>query len=585
MAFVSPIPWRGNSLMPARPTLLLAALLAGLASGCGGGSTGPTPNPQTLPTPSVACASTTPLQLAVGQHLIIDPASSRGCLRLPPADANGAKYLMVLASTTPVRSSSGVQGPYLLRASSPGGVAAGPSEDAGAAAAPGQTSGRVSVAAAFDAALREREREALAEARARGGLVAAPPIAGAAPTLGEIKSFKVCTNLQCSAFGNVAATARFVGQHVAIFLDNTVPTASPLQDEDLTELGVAFDTFHYGIDTTAFGRESDIDGNGVVLILMTDAVNDLTPDCTNGRVIGYFYGGDLLGGVNSNNTEIFYTLVPAPQTAQCAAATRRQVVENLKPTLIHEFQHMISFNQHALIRGGSAEETWLNEAMSHYAEELGGRLIPNSECAPTFTSCRSQYTGGDILNAYDYLRDTEAHFLIYPTASSGSLEERGSAWLFLRWTLDQYAVDTILAAATTRALVATTLVGVANIAAVTGGSFATMVPEWLLAIFLDDGTDLPEEPTGRLRYKSWGLRSIWTNLLNQSVFPAGFPIPVDVIHGSYIRSGTLRGGSGRHFMISQTALGAAIDLQVLRNTAGNALDPALAGRFGIVRIQ
>jgi hypothetical protein len=30
-------------------------------------------------------------------------------------------------------------------------------------------------------------------------------------------------------------------------------------------------------------------------------------------------------------------------------------------TFIHEFQHMISFNQHVLVRGGDGEVLWLNE--------------------------------------------------------------------------------------------------------------------------------------------------------------------------------------------------------------------------------
>lgn len=572
--------------MPTYRSLAAAGILAGLAIGCGGESTGPAPNPGTLPTPSVACIGSPPLQLAVGQHLIVDPAASGGCLRLPAPGSSGARYLMVLTSASSVVSSTGVQGPYLLRASSPGIVTSGPSANvARRFEASQEVAQRPSAAARFDAALREREREALAEARARGTLLAAPTVEAAPPTVGEIRQFKACTNLTCSAFGTVAATARYVGEHAAIFIDNAAPTVDSLRASDFAALGFAFDTYHYGIDTTAFGRESDIDANGMVIILMTKAVNDLTPDCTNGRVIGYFYGGDLLGGSNSNRAEIFYTLVPAPATSQCAAATRQQVVDNVKPTLIHEFQHMISFNQHSLVRAGNSEDRWLNEAMSHFAEELGGRLIPNSECTPTYTSCRSQYASGDILNAYDYLKDTEAHFLVYPGASAGTLEERGSAWLFLRWTLDQYAADTILATATTRALVATSLTGVANITAVTNASFSTMVPQWLMATFLDDGTDLPEESTGRLRYKSWGLRSIWTNPLNQTNFPAGFPIPVDVITGSYTRSGTLKGGSGRHFMISQPAQGVAIDVQVLRNTSGDALDPALVARFGIVRIQ
>ena len=114
---------------------------------------------------------------------------------------------------------------------------------------------------------------------------------------------------------------------------------------------------------------------------------------------------------------------------------------------------------------------WLNEALSHFAEELGGRLIPATECVPTFTSCRSQYTSGDIFNSYDYLRNTEAEFVVFPTSSTGTLPERGAVWLFLRWTLDQFATDTILGTDLTRRLVGTSLTGIANLTAATGGSF------------------------------------------------------------------------------------------------------------------
>jgi len=157
----------------------------------------------------------------------------------------------------------------------------------------------------------------------------------------------------------------------------------------------------------------------------------------------------------------------------------------------------------------------------------------------------------------------------------------------VRWVLDHFAADSILGTATTRALVATSLTGAANVSAVTGASFATIVPQWLMATYLDDGTDLPSEATGRLRYKSWGLRAIWTNPLNQA--PAGpfsgFPLTPQDIGGSFSRSGTLRGGSGRHFLIVQQGSGPPIDLQVLRSTAGSQLDAALLARFGLVRVR
>jgi hypothetical protein len=413
------------------------------------------------------------------------------------------------------------------------------------------------------------------------------PRLAAPPTLGEVQSFRVCSNLQCSAFSTVQATARFVGQKVAVFIDNDVPQSDPLTPADAAELGTTFDTYHYPIDINAFGSESDLDQNGVVIVLMTDAVNDLTPDCTDGRVVGYFFGGDLLTGPNSNNGEVFYTLVPAPAKPNCTAITRTQAVNNLKPTLIHEFQHMISFNQHVLVRSGNSEETWLNEGLSHLAEELGGRVIPNSECTPEFSSCRSQYSSGNILNSYDYLKDTEAHFLVFPTSSGGTLEERGTAWLFVRWIADQFAADTILGTDLTRKLVQTSLTGAANVNSATGSTLATMIPQWLMALYLDDGPDLPAESTGRLRYKSWGLRAIWTNPQNQA--PSGpfngFPLVPPVVGGTFSHSGTLRGGSGKHFLVIQQANGVAIDMLAVRSAANDPIDPLVQPRLGVVRIR
>ena len=544
-------------------------------------SSGPSEPP---PPPSEACANQPVTQLAVAAHLIIDPATSAGCLRLPEAGGDGASYLLVLAST----SSTPVKGTYLLWSSTPA-VALELAPPAFSESRAGLRFG--GAASKFELALRGREEELAADPANRPVFSAAPRVA-VAPPVGDVRSFKVCSNLSCTSFTTVMATARYVGQHSAVYIDNTVPQNDPLQDADFANLGGTFDTRHYAIDTTAFGRESDIDANGVVLILMTDAVNALTPDCSDGRVIGFFFGGDLLTSPNSNRAEIFYTLVPEPARAtNCKVVTRTAAVNNLKPTLIHEFQHMISFNQHVLIRSGNSEQVWLNEALSHFAEELGGRKILDIECmAAGFTSCRSQYTGGDILDAYDYLKDPESHYMVFPSNTQGTLEERGAVWLFLRWTVDHFSPDTTFGTPTTRALVATSLTGVTNLTAVTGGSFSEMVPRWLMAAYLDDGFELGFEPTGWLRFHSWGLRAIWEDPRNQTTANPpgpfnGFPLVPLVLNGDFSRADTLKSGSGRHFLITQGSGDAAIDLQVLKNSAGSPLDAALRARFGIVRIR
>ena len=149
------------------------------------------------------------------------------------------------------------------------------------------------------------------------------------------------------------------------------------------------------IDTTAFGRESDLDGNGVVIVLLTQHVNDLSPDCntTGSIILGFFFGLDLLPGPgpgHSNDGEIFYGAVPRQDMPNCSVVHEDGSRPSRCPAVfIHEFQHMISFNQHVLVRGGDAEETWLNEGLSHFAEELGGREVPDDFC-PAFDQCEDR---------------------------------------------------------------------------------------------------------------------------------------------------------------------------------------------------
>jgi hypothetical protein len=379
-----------------------------------------------------------------------------------------------------------------------------------------------------------------------------------------------------------------VGTKAAIYMDNTVPQADTLLAADYQDLGSTFDMYHYPYNVENFGAESDIDGNERIVILMTDAVNALTPDCTNGRVLGYFFGLDLSSGANSNNGEVFYTFVPAPAQGTCSAISRSAAVNNVKPTLIHELQHMVSWNQRVIVRGGNSEQIWLNEALSHFAEELGGRQIDPAICmAAGFTSCRSQYISSNIINSYDFLENPEAEFLVWPTEgtlSQGSLAGRGASWHFLRWVVDQFAIDSILGADLTRRLVQTTSAGSANIENVTGDTFPRLVAEWMLAAYLDDDATF----TGlspRMRFKSWGLRTIWTDPRNSQIFPSGFPIIPDVTGGTYTKSGTLRGGTGRYLRVVQQANGPAVEVQLLGSAAGAAIAPNLVARIGIARVR
>jgi hypothetical protein len=403
------------------------------------------------------------------------------------------------------------------------------------------------------------------------------------PAMGSQRTFKVCAKLDCSSFANVAATVRALKSNVAIYVDNTAPAAG-LDSAALDTLATLFETRLYPTDTAAFGRESDIDTNSVVMVLMTPTVNKLVTSaaCTStGFVAGFFYGVDLEPSLpNSNKGEVFYSIVADPGgTLSCAHSTTS--VQRIVPvTFIHEFQHMISYNQHALLRGGDGEVLWLNEGFSHYAEELGGRTYAPG--TPEF----SRFVIGDLYNAYQYLDSTDKHFLL-PTAGIGSLAERGAAWLFVRFVVDRYAGDTTVAAwnAFTRQLLATTDVGAANIANRTGATFTDVVTRWALANWV---SDLPGFlAPASLKYDSWKFRTTYASLHTQDVgnFPKTFPLTPPTSAGRSVNmTGTLRAGSGVYMRAFQNPSEPGFTL-LFSNGSRGTIDPNTVPRLTVIRVR
>jgi hypothetical protein len=532
----------------------------------------------TGPGNTLDCTDASTHALAVGDHQIIDPTQQGACVRLPAAGAQGAVHLYVPLATAGDETQNGVSSPYIVSSGS-NATASAPALGSPLLSA---FRGRVPTGA-FHMMLRERERALAADpSRALFSVAGQSHTAAAPPVIGEHRTFSVCASATCTSFVQRSATAQSIGQRVAIFVDDSAP-AGGYTPTDLDQVRTRFDQYLYPIDTTAFGRESDIDSNGVVIVLLTPQVNALSPGCnqTGQIILGFFFGADLLprspDNPGSNEAEIFYGLVPDPTNTTCTV-DKAEANERLAATFIHEFQHMISFNQHVLIRNGSSEDIWLNEGLSHFAEELGGRLVPDQEC-PDTGSCAIEFLGsGDVPNAFEYLASPEDFFLIEPRNSTGKLEERGANWLFVRWLADNFATDTILGTSLTRALLATSQVGSTNVVARTGVDFSTLVGEWQLTNYLDD---LPgfSVPTARLRYKSWNFRAV----ADSNAEP--YPLQPDSTDGiGYEHTGTLRAGSGKHVLVVQPPGAAAVDLRVTGGT-GASLPSSIQPRVALVRIR
>lgn len=539
-----------------------------LAVACGGGS------PTTTTPTSCAAGAGTPISLGVGAYTVVDPATDSGCVHFA-ANASGidsTEYLVVAQSAA---GTSGQSSPFNLK----GGAAA---VAAALVAQANLPANRSQIAVQFDQTLRRMARDrsypivpAALQAPLPAGMAAATL---APPTVGSVKSFKVCGNLACSTIKTVVAKARVVGLHIAVYVDTLAPPAG-LDSTQLDSLKQVFDTRLYAIDTTAFGGVSDIDNNSVVIVLMTGVVNSLVTrtQCEkNGFVAGFFDGADLdpVSRAAFNSGEIFYSIVADPDSTLSCPHTAAQLLNLTPVTFVHEFQHMISFVQHVLVRSGAPEEGWLDEGLSKYAEELAGRsYLPGNQ------QQFSNYLIGDLYDAYQYLNAPSSSALLIPQ-DTGTLAEIGASWLFTRYIVDQFG-DSL-----PHKLHTTTLVGSANVAAQTGQPFTTSVTRWALANWVSDlpGFTAPSE----LQYTSWHFRTVTYPSLNSqdaADFPLPYPlVPVQAVGGQVNVGGTLTSGSGAYVRVFQPPSGAAFSLHFTRDGA-TALPAGLVPRLDIIRIR
>ena len=514
------------------------------------------------------------LALGPGDFLSVEPVVVEGCAIFPRAGAAGAQYLVAPQSTSGV---PGVTVDYRLR-----GAAGIPISFAVA-----PPSEEPSTAARFHAFLREREEEF---ARTALPVSAVPASAAAAVPIevGDRRDFRVCSIVTCNDpddFAAVTAVAQYVGNHAAVYVDEAAPDT--IASSDLTELGQMFDDDLYPVVTGAFGAESDIDDNGHVLILMTPVVNGLTPvsECDNAIVTGFFFAIDIdpqfQSDERSNRGEIFYSLTPDPSgTAGCVHPVDR--IERLVPvTFSHEIQHMISYHQHVLLRGGGSEVLWLNEGMSHLSEELAALHFEAQGDQTRF----SQFAIGNLFNGFRYLSAPGANFLL-PQLGTGTLEERGASWLFLRWLVDQFGDDI------PRRLSATAENGATNVAAAAGEPFARLVSEWFVANWVSHNPNVSLTPADsakieRLQYVTWDLRATYQQLHNQ--LPERFNRPYPVVPllapgGAFSFGSTLRAGSGDYVLITQAPNEDGFSLTFTREN-GSPLEGLARPRLNVIRLR
>ncbi len=559
---------------------LFVCALGGSAAACSGSNSGPSPLASCKTTSAVA----THITLAVGQYVSLDPATDSGCVLFPAnaSSTNQAEYLLVPQSAT---GDTAQVAPFQLTS---GALSAARMPAAQRFAGPPSPR---ATALAFDAYRRGLARRQAAaggvsplQAAVRLPAAATAPQPAGPPVLGSLRTFTVCANLTCSGTGGtkqVTAKVTTLGQHIAIYVDTAAPKAG-LDSADLDTLKTVFDARLFPLDTTAFGQVTDVDSNGVVLVLMTGVVNSLVTSAVckaSGFVAGFFLSVDLDTSAMQktfNRGEIFYSIVADSAGTLSCVHSRTEVKRELGGTFTHELQHMINFGQHAILRPGTPEEGWLDEGLSKYAEELAGRSYLQQGDTATFSS----YAINDVYDAYQYLSATGDSPLLI-SIDQGTLAEIGASWLFVRYLVDQYG-DTL-----PRKLVRTPLFGGPNVAAQTGQPFPTTLTRWALANWVSDlqGFATPAE----LTYTSWRFRSRTFPSLNAQD-PTHFPLPYPLVPaqsaGTAVNvSGSIRSGSGVYARVLQDASAPGFALAFSSNGSTAPFPTTVGARLNVIRIR
>ena len=587
----STITWR--SLDPAVASVTLDGIVAGLQSGVTGRIEGrSTEGFVDTVLISVADPATSPctgavVQLAPGDTVTMDPREGT-CVR----SAADAEYVAVPFFSTEAPGSQTellhAVATGLKRAAVAPAPAPAPSPVVGAL----RTAGTPRPDEEFHSRLRMREERELAPlaVRARGAMAgSAEPgaLMNAVPgtvKVGDLVTINASPTYACSfptddarkqdtRVGRIAAITQ-----KAIVVADTLNPAGGFTSDEYLELGRIFDTLVSPVNDRVFGTPNDIDGNQRSVIFYTARVNQLStsPDSYVG---GYFWSRDLLpkSACSTGNVgEIFYMLVPDPNGQLGPARSKAFVRQVTVGTLGHEYQHLINASRRfADPQAEPAEATWLNEGLSHIAEELlfyhVSKLQPRSNL--DFASFPTDAVR-QLYNLYQHNNVARLErWLLAPGSNtpyglSSSLATRGAAWAYLRHLADRDGApdDDVW-----YRLVNSRTSGIANIEAVFGVEVKQSVRDWSVSMYADD---LAANRAAAHDFPSWNLRAMYA----QS--GEAYPLATDWLVTNDEQVFALRGGGSAYFTFETTG---GIDARVWVRTRRGSPQPPV--KVTVLRVR
>lgn len=506
----------------------------------------------TVTAPLPACNPTSGIKLVLGEARTVSAADAAAlCIG---GIATPSEYVLMPFNSA---NSANTTTPFQLEATNTAAVTSTPNlgvADAGRLSlSQALVPDRYSVEAEFRArefrdlgSLRSRKKVSRSRIGARAARIPSSLPVGSIIQLNTNLTGNTCTSPRINHPARVVASF----PHTAVLIDTLSPPGG-FTDAELTSFGAAFDSLAYAIDTLNFGKETDLDENGRVVIFFTPGINSI-PAPPGAFVGGLFSGRDLFSGAvgdgceGSNEGEMFYMPVPDPNSTINGNYTNKTTLSRIAVgTLSHEFQHLINASRRIYIHDSQVfEQVWLNEALSHIAEELLYFQVAVQSPLSNINvdDVRTSQVTVDAFNAYQvqnfgrFRSYLAAPNTFSPFSLTDGLEMRGAAYTLVRYASDMKGVTERV---NWRALVNTTLNGRANFDAVFGNLTST-VRDWAMAHFLDD-LNIPSP--AKYQHPSWNYRSVFTGLGSATMpiatqqLVAGAPLSLQLVGGgaAYVR--------------------------------------------------
>ncbi len=251
----------------------------------------------------------------------------------------------------------------------------------------------------------------------------------------------------CMVSASRKAPLRYLGTRIALYVD-----APPGEDQArIDSIGRAYDESIYPRNAELFGVASDVDGNGVVFVVMTPELREVD--------------GVYCDSIRRVGTEALFLTWDDDRP-----------LDRVLATLTHEHQHLVNATHHVASDGAVGDERWVNEGLSLAAEALHG------------------YWRESLIRLWEFLNGQNGGMSMLPLDYVPAFDDRYMA--FFLYLEDRFGPGALKGLSTSGRK------GIDNVEFVTGMPFEDLLRDWFVALAVSN-RGLTDEP--RYTYRSVDL--------------------------------------------------------------------------------